>query len=231
MKAGIHPEYRDVVSQDVTSDFKILTRSTLPARETVERRQRVPAGQGGSPSSSHPFYTGQNKLIDTSGRVEFASATRSVSARTRLHRRPPMRFCSRFRLRRQRAHATFVRVEPHRPCAISAIPSRRRMAWWAGVARTPPELPVPELEQITLTAGEKSVDMPVLHSDLGPACIDIARTAKETGCFTYDPGFAPPPAASRRSPTSTAMPACCCTAATRSSSWPRSRPSPRSPTC
>ena len=35
MKAGIHPEYRDVVFQDVTSDFKILTRSTLASKDTV----------------------------------------------------------------------------------------------------------------------------------------------------------------------------------------------------
>ena len=48
---------------------------------------------------------------------------------------------------------------------------------------------MPELEQITLTAGEKSVDMPVLHPTLGQPCIDIARLPKETGCFTYDPGF------------------------------------------
>ena len=36
MKADIHPEYRDVVFQDVTSDFRILTRSTLSSKETVK---------------------------------------------------------------------------------------------------------------------------------------------------------------------------------------------------
>ena len=46
-----------------------------------------------------------------------------------------------------------------------------------------------EPDQITLTAGEKSVAMPVLHPTLGQPCIDIARLPKETGCFTYDPGF------------------------------------------
>ena len=48
---------------------------------------------------------------------------------------------------------------------------------------------MPELEQITLTAGDKSVAMPVLHPTLGQPCIDIAKLPKETGCFTYDPGF------------------------------------------
>lgn len=72
MKAGIHPEYRDVVFQDVTSDFKILTRSTLSSKETVkwEDGNEYPLVKVEVSSSSHPFYTGQNKLIDTSGRVD-----------------------------------------------------------------------------------------------------------------------------------------------------------------
>ena len=74
MKAGIHPEYREVVFHDVTSDFKFLTRSTLAttAKETVkwEDGNEYPLVKIEVSSSSHPFYTGQNKLIDTSGRVD-----------------------------------------------------------------------------------------------------------------------------------------------------------------
>ena len=72
MKAGIPPEYRDVVFQDVTSDFKILTRSTLSSKETVkwEDGNEYPLIKVEVSSSSHPFYTGQNKVIDTSGRVD-----------------------------------------------------------------------------------------------------------------------------------------------------------------
>jgi large subunit ribosomal protein L31 len=72
MKDGIHPEYRDVVFQDVTSDFKILTRSTLSSKEAVkwEDGNEYPLIKIEVSSSSHPFYTGQNKLIDTSGRVD-----------------------------------------------------------------------------------------------------------------------------------------------------------------
>ena len=72
MKAGIHPEYREVVFQDVTSDFKILTRSTLSSKETVkwEDGNEYPLIKVEVSSSSHPFYTGQNKVIDTSGRVD-----------------------------------------------------------------------------------------------------------------------------------------------------------------
>ncbi|MEN1929111.1 type B 50S ribosomal protein L31 [Luteimonas sp. MJ204] len=72
MKADIHPEYRDVVFQDVTSDFKILTRSTLSSKETVkwEDGNEYPLVKIEVSSASHPFYTGQNKLMDTSGRVD-----------------------------------------------------------------------------------------------------------------------------------------------------------------
>jgi large subunit ribosomal protein L31 len=72
MKADIHPEYRDVVFQDVTSDFKILTRSTLSSKETVkwEDGNEYPLIKIEVSSASHPFYTGQNKIMDTSGRVD-----------------------------------------------------------------------------------------------------------------------------------------------------------------
>jgi large subunit ribosomal protein L31 len=72
MKADIHPQYRDVVFQDVTSDFRILTRSTLSSKETVkwEDGKEYPLIKIEVSSASHPFYTGQNKIMDTSGRVD-----------------------------------------------------------------------------------------------------------------------------------------------------------------
>ena len=42
---------------------------------------------------------------------------------------------------------------------------------------------------VTLTAGDKAVELPVHGGTLGPACIDIGKLYKETGKFTYDPGF------------------------------------------
>ena len=72
MKADIHPEYREVVFQDVTSDFKFLTRSTLSSKETVkwEDGNEYPLVKIEVSSASHPFYTGQNKVMDTSGRID-----------------------------------------------------------------------------------------------------------------------------------------------------------------
>ena len=74
MKAGIHPEYREVVFFDVTSDFKFLTRSTLAttAKETVkwEDGNEYPLVKIEISSASHPFYTGKHKVVDTSGRID-----------------------------------------------------------------------------------------------------------------------------------------------------------------
>ena len=72
MKADIHPEYREVVFQDVTSDFKFLTRSTLSSKEKVkwEDGNEYPLVKVEVSSASHPFYTGQNKVMDTSGRID-----------------------------------------------------------------------------------------------------------------------------------------------------------------
>jgi large subunit ribosomal protein L31 len=72
MKADIHPEYRDVVFQDVTSDFQILSRSTLSSKETVkwEDGNEYPLIKLDISSASHPFYTGQHKVMDTGGRID-----------------------------------------------------------------------------------------------------------------------------------------------------------------
>jgi large subunit ribosomal protein L31 len=72
MKADIHPDYREVVFQDVTSDFKFLTRSTLSSKEKVKWNDgnEYPLIKIDISSASHPFYTGQNKIMDTSGRVD-----------------------------------------------------------------------------------------------------------------------------------------------------------------
>jgi large subunit ribosomal protein L31 len=74
MKAGIHPDYREVVFHDVTSDFKILTRSTLAggAKETVkwEDGNEYPLVKIEISSASHPFYTGKQKVLDAGGRID-----------------------------------------------------------------------------------------------------------------------------------------------------------------
>ena len=66
MKKGIHPEnYRPVVFKD------ILTKSTCKTTDTVEfEGETYPVVKVEISSSSHPFYTGKSKLVDTAGRVD-----------------------------------------------------------------------------------------------------------------------------------------------------------------
>jgi large subunit ribosomal protein L31 len=72
MKAGIHPEYREVVFQDMSSDFAILTRSTMGSKETIkwEDGNEYPLIKVEVSSASHPFYTGKHKVLDSGGRVD-----------------------------------------------------------------------------------------------------------------------------------------------------------------
>jgi large subunit ribosomal protein L31 len=72
MKADIHPDYRYVVFQDTSSGDKILTRSTVETGETVEWEDgnTYPLAKVEISAFTHPFYTGQMKIIDTAGRVE-----------------------------------------------------------------------------------------------------------------------------------------------------------------
>jgi large subunit ribosomal protein L31 len=72
MKAGIHPEYREVVFQDMSSDFAFLTRSTIESKETIkwEDGKEYPLVKVEVSSASHPFYTGKHKVLDSGGRVD-----------------------------------------------------------------------------------------------------------------------------------------------------------------
>jgi large subunit ribosomal protein L31 len=71
MKEGIHPDYHPVVFVDTAADYELVTRSTKTSDETrmidgVEHYViRVEIS-----SASHPFFTGQQRFIDTAGRVE-----------------------------------------------------------------------------------------------------------------------------------------------------------------
>ncbi len=72
MKKGIHPNYREVVFQDISSEFAFLTRSTVETRDTIAWTdgKEYPLVKVEISSKSHPFYTGQQKIVDTAGRVD-----------------------------------------------------------------------------------------------------------------------------------------------------------------
>lgn len=72
MKEGIHPKnYRDVAFKDMSNDEVFITRSTVASKETIEiDGVTYPLVKLEITSSSHPFFTGKQKLVDTAGRVD-----------------------------------------------------------------------------------------------------------------------------------------------------------------
>jgi large subunit ribosomal protein L31 len=73
MKNGIHPgNYRFVVFQDMSNGVAFLSKSTALSRETVkwEDGNEYPLIKLEISNTSHPFYTGKMKLVDTAGRVD-----------------------------------------------------------------------------------------------------------------------------------------------------------------
>jgi large subunit ribosomal protein L31 len=73
MKEGIHPSnYRKVVFQDMSNGFTFMTRSTAASRDTIkwEDGKEYPLIKLEISNTSHPFYTGKMKLVDTAGRVD-----------------------------------------------------------------------------------------------------------------------------------------------------------------
>ncbi|MFA7493558.1 MAG: type B 50S ribosomal protein L31 [Proteiniphilum sp.] len=72
MKKEIHPNnYRPVVFKDMSNEEVFISRSTINAKETIEiDGVTYPLVKLEITSSSHPFYTGKQKLVDTAGRVD-----------------------------------------------------------------------------------------------------------------------------------------------------------------
>ena len=85
MKSSIHPQdYRLVVFSDEQAGFAFLTRSTAQSTETIKWRdgQTYPLVKVHISSKSHPFFTGEEKIIDTEGRVDRFKA-RQAAAKAR----------------------------------------------------------------------------------------------------------------------------------------------------
>lgn len=72
MKQGVHPEnYRLVAFKDMSNDEVFLTKSTANAKETLEvDGVEYPLIKLEISRTSHPFYTGKAKLMDTAGRID-----------------------------------------------------------------------------------------------------------------------------------------------------------------
>lgn len=86
MKKGIHADnYRPVVFQDLSNNEMFLTRSTAKTEETIKYTDgnEYPLVKIHISSASHPFFTGQEKLVDVEGRVDKFKARAQAAAKKR----------------------------------------------------------------------------------------------------------------------------------------------------
>ena len=72
MRSGIHPDYHPVVFRDASTGDAFLTRSTVTSDATVawSDGQTYPVVVVDVTSASHPFWTGQARVMDTEGQIE-----------------------------------------------------------------------------------------------------------------------------------------------------------------
>ncbi len=72
MKKGIHPkDYRLVAFKDMSNDYTFITKSATKTKETIEiDGVKYPLIKLEISNTSHPFYTGKMKLVDTAGRID-----------------------------------------------------------------------------------------------------------------------------------------------------------------
>jgi large subunit ribosomal protein L31 len=86
MKKDIHPKsYRPVVFEDLNNGFKFLTRSTVATEETTkwEDGKDYPLVKVHITSQSHPFFTGEERIVDIEGRVDRFKARADAAAKAR----------------------------------------------------------------------------------------------------------------------------------------------------
>lgn len=88
MKKDLHPKaYRAVVFQDLNNNTTYLTRSTVATDETIKLDGvEYPLVKVHISGSSHPFYTGEEKIIDIEGRVDRFKAHAQAAADAREKR-------------------------------------------------------------------------------------------------------------------------------------------------
>ena len=90
MKKDLHPStYRPVVFQDLNNGTTFLTRSTVATEETIKLDgKEYPLVKVHISSASHPFFTGQEKMIDIEGRVDkFKARQEAAKARAEAQKK------------------------------------------------------------------------------------------------------------------------------------------------
>jgi large subunit ribosomal protein L31 len=72
MQKDIHPaNYRFIVMKDISNDYQFITRSCAETKDTtIVDGVEYPLIKMEISHTSHPFYTGKSKLVDTAGRID-----------------------------------------------------------------------------------------------------------------------------------------------------------------
>jgi large subunit ribosomal protein L31 len=85
MKKGLHPDnYRLVVFQDLNNNTTFLTRSTATTEDTIDLDGvNYPLVKVHISSSSHPFFTGEERIVDVEGRVDKFKARQAAAAKAK----------------------------------------------------------------------------------------------------------------------------------------------------
>ncbi len=86
MKKSLHPDnYRLVVFEDLNNGFRFLTRSTVAAEETTkwDDGNDYPLVKVHITSASHPFFTGEERILDIEGRVDKFKARAEAGAKAK----------------------------------------------------------------------------------------------------------------------------------------------------
>jgi len=85
MKKDIHPtNYRPVVFQDLNDNSTVITRSTVAAEESITLDGvEYPLVKVHISSTSHPFFTGEERIVDVEGRVDKFKARQAAAVKAR----------------------------------------------------------------------------------------------------------------------------------------------------
>src|ERR1700712_2665454 len=85
MKKGVHADnYRPVVFQDLNNSSTIITRSTVVTDDTITvDGNEYPLVKVHISSSSHPFFTGEERIVDVEGRVDKFKARQEAAKKAR----------------------------------------------------------------------------------------------------------------------------------------------------
>lgn len=90
MRKDLHPsDYRPVVFQDSNDNSTVITRSTVATEETITiDGVEYPLVKVHISSSSHPFFTGEERIVDVEGRVDKFKARQAAAEKARATRKP-----------------------------------------------------------------------------------------------------------------------------------------------